>query len=230
MAKITIKQQYEKELQRINKVIEQSIKQGFVWEKSPLPKQTKRITRKQLIKIKKITRRNIYNTAVFIDPISKQVFTGVEGKQIVKYRKEQRRLERQAKKNLTQRKVKTGKVENIAGYRVQNIINDLISEFNQYHVPDYWNSIMKEQRERTINSLILFLESIDISNIETLQTIYRKLENSDISSLQYTIMFDSKDENIASAVFQLYSLFSIKPLSMQQSGAITDVIDSIELL
>lgn len=72
-----IQSEYQKQVKRINKAIKRLEKQGFYLEQSPLP-ETKKPTRKQIEKLKKITGRTLKPQTKYVDTSTGEITSALE--------------------------------------------------------------------------------------------------------------------------------------------------------
>lgn len=78
--KLTLKQQYKKELKRIERFIHRASKRGFTFSDDAVPKMPKRVTQKALLKVKQISPEELYKKSSYISPGTHEVLTGTEGR------------------------------------------------------------------------------------------------------------------------------------------------------
>ena len=78
--KLTLKQQYKKELKRIERFIHRASKRGFTFSDDAVPKMPKRVTQNALLKVKQISPEELYKKATYISPSTHEVLTGTEGR------------------------------------------------------------------------------------------------------------------------------------------------------
>ena len=87
MAKnITVKDEYQKELNRIKRLVKSAQKRGYRFETDPLPKDPKNITKKSVERLRKITPKSLYAKTTYYDPIIQQRISGSEEQRLVKSR------------------------------------------------------------------------------------------------------------------------------------------------
>ena len=87
MAKnITVKDEYQKELNRIKRFVKSAHKRGYRFETDPLPKEPKNITKKSVERLRKITTKSLYAKTTYYDPILQQRISGSEEQRLVKSR------------------------------------------------------------------------------------------------------------------------------------------------
>lgn len=80
--KITPEQEYMKELRRIKQFMNRASKRGFFWEKSPVPKQPKKITTKSVERLRKITPDVLYKKGEYVVQETGEVISGTKGRKL----------------------------------------------------------------------------------------------------------------------------------------------------
>lgn len=80
--KITPEQEYKKELRRIQQFMNRASKRGFFWEKSPVPKQPKKITTKSVERLRKITPDVLYKKGEYVVQETGEVISGTKGRNL----------------------------------------------------------------------------------------------------------------------------------------------------
>lgn len=78
--KITPEQEYKKELRRIQQFMRRASNRGFFWEKSPVPKQPKKITTKSVERLKKITPDVLYKKGEYVVQDTGEIISGTKGR------------------------------------------------------------------------------------------------------------------------------------------------------
>lgn len=99
MAKSQIELEYQKELDRINRVIKQAEKRGFTFSNYNQPKRPKTITKKSVQALKRVTPTTLYSKASYYDPVTQTKMTATEGQRL-------RRSRAQKSKDLHKQRVK----------------------------------------------------------------------------------------------------------------------------
>ena len=74
--------QYEKELKRIKQFISRASKRGFMWEDNVIPARPKRVTKKSVERLKKITPSVLYKKGKFVDIDTGEILPATVGRQI----------------------------------------------------------------------------------------------------------------------------------------------------
>lgn len=86
MAKSALELEYQKELKRINRFIKSAEQRGFSFSTYKAPSKPKKITKKSVQALKRITPSVLYEKASYYDPISELRMTGKEGQRLIRSR------------------------------------------------------------------------------------------------------------------------------------------------
>ena len=100
MAKnITVKDEYQKELNRIKRFVKSARKRGYRFETDPIPKEVKNPTKKSVERLQKITPTTLYSKATYFDPILQARVSGTEEQKLIRSRASKKAAQtRRAKK------------------------------------------------------------------------------------------------------------------------------------
>lgn len=80
--KIAPEQEYKKELKRIQQFMRRAEKRGYFWDKSPIPKQPKKITPKSVDRLRKITPDVLYKKGEYVDQSTGEIISGTRGRKL----------------------------------------------------------------------------------------------------------------------------------------------------
>lgn len=94
----TIQQEYRKERRRIQSLIRQAAKRGYMLPEDIIPPIPKRPTRASIRRLKNITPTSIYKKAMWVDPLTGEYLSGVEGRQIERQRVAQKSADTRKRK------------------------------------------------------------------------------------------------------------------------------------
>lgn len=87
-----IEAEFAKEKRRIQQIIRRAKKRGFILPITAI-KTPEEITREDILELQTITPETLYRNAQFKDPMSGEIFTGEEGRQIERYRSHKKAAE-----------------------------------------------------------------------------------------------------------------------------------------
>lgn len=251
--KLTLQQQYDKEIKRIEKLIKNAESIGFEWVQPPTPPKPKRVTEASIQKLKKITPQNIYKTAVYNDPISKIQFTGEQGQTIIKYRqtiqndtilknksietptpsqtkkitKTKRKQTPRPKEIKTKRKGKPADKGDIVEKRVGSVISQVAEMLRSYAPPAHWSDGMASLRMGAVNNLLQQLESVmrlKHGGKFLEEASNRFDQNSDrIDGLLMRLFYDSDQWYVDMALNELLQILLGGALSLEANEIITEL-------
>lgn len=85
--KPTLNQQlYQKELRRLKQFIRRTEKRGFHYAENIIPEKPKRITKKSIERLQKLSAQELYKKATYKDPTTGTELTGTEGRRLERQR------------------------------------------------------------------------------------------------------------------------------------------------
>lgn len=244
--KLTLEQQYNKEIKRIENLIKNAEDIGFAWVKTPIPPKPKRITEASIQKLKKITSQNIFKSAVYNDPISHAQFTGEQGQTIIKYRQTTQKDKsinnglripqpKTAPKPKQIKKASKGtpaKKSVIVGQRLSDILQQINEALLSYNPPAHWSIAMASARMNTVQGLSQMITSL--INLEhgaqaMEEAVKRVEEKSDrVGTLLDIIFYDSDQFYVDQAVNELISIIFGGALTVQQNEVLTDIREDMQ--
>lgn len=82
----TIKDEYQKELNRIKRLVKSAEKRGYRFETEPLPKEVKNPTKKSVERLQKTTAASLYAKTTYYDPVLQQRISGTKERRLIKSR------------------------------------------------------------------------------------------------------------------------------------------------
>ena len=80
MAKSELQKEYQKQRRRIQQFIKRAEKRGYVFETNPLPATPKKITQASVSRLKKITPKQLYKSAIYIKEETGEAVSGGHGR------------------------------------------------------------------------------------------------------------------------------------------------------
>lgn len=144
MPKSANQQAYQKEINRINRFIKNASKRGFIFDREKIsemiPEKGSRITKKKIEILKAITPNVLYKEAKYLDPVTKQIVSGRQGRTL-----EQKRAGR---KGYERRKAKEGgdyqQILDIVRREMQKLLSD--NQFAPGHgvLLGFWADLVSE--------------------------------------------------------------------------------------
>ena len=204
---------YRKQVKRIKQAIRRAKKRGYIISDNIMPEQPKRITRKSVERLKKITTKDIYAKSEKLDFETGELIPGETA----------RKLERSeaAKKGAKTRKNKTNKpVENPDTYyptfSIIGVIRERIIELTREAKPD----IPIEQRKNALLSIFDDTVTMYSDNISVYE-LYLKNNEPEIADLLDVITYDSDAEMVSYSFVRLGRLLNVQSLSPSQAEGLS---------
>lgn len=198
---------YRKQVKLLKQAIRRAEKRGYIIPDNIIPKQPKRITRKSVERLKKITAKDIYKKSEKLDFETGELISGEEA----------RKLERSeaAKKAAKTRKNKN-KTDYVIDYyptfTIIDVVRDRIINLERKAKPD----IPIEERKNTLLSIFEDTVTSLSDNIEMYEQ-YLKNNESDIAEFLDVITYDSDAEKVSCSFVRLGRLLNTQPLSASQA-------------
>lgn len=220
--KLTANQrEYAYQVKRIKQAISRAEKRGYRFTNDVLPQKPKRITQKEIQKLKNIKGDKLYEKATYLNQETDEVVTGIEG----------RKLERQesARKGAETRKRKKQKQEqyypNGGDIIADNVVDDFISKLSEPEPPLFpYTTRLSWEIERTLiemkrsKTTLLSLTYSKINEIGKSGLGWILQDNADDvdACIQTIVYIGSSAEAVLSACMELAQIINGTPLTMQQ--------------
>lgn len=156
MKKTEAQKQYQKELNRIKRLVTRAAKRGYIFPRSIIPEKPKRVNIKSVEKLQKLTPDVLYSKAKYYDPLIGKFIKGTER------RKQERSTS--AKKAAVTRARKRYYGDTIEHYSPvpvdanTNIISALYEKLNQWSASSHWSSKFTDVKTRDKNTLKKILD------------------------------------------------------------------------
>lgn len=237
--KLTLQQQYDNEIKRIEKLIKNAESIGFEWVQTPIPPKPKRVTEASVQKLKKITPQNIYKTAVYNDPISQTQFTGEQGQTIVEYRKQLNKSNadriKEAKKKQPRPKQITNKAKKSKPARKEITISNNLSKIldSVVHILSEYDTENDRLYYRKIEAINTILGRINVaqSDTNTLRAIdnYIQTHNVNLESFAWGIIRASMQEQIDGNLNEIMNVLNVgHPISLSENDVLTEISEDLQ--
>lgn len=223
MSKSNNRAEFERQQKRLQKVIRQATKKGYLVPQGLIPEMPARVTAKRLSEIKSIKPKAIYAQTKYFDPLTETFISGAE-----RYHREQQIIYQKRKAKRTQNKLK-----NKAGEPPRDIpsiidnVRDLISRWEGGSaLPDY--QVVRKERHvglvtRILNNAIeQDGEAVVAARIEANATRLHTV-------LERMLYGDSKEGDFQGDLVEFSTLLrgqSIGPLEAQE---IADFVESLNI-
>ena len=112
MAKnITVKDEYQKELNRIKRFVKSAHKRGQRLETDPIPKEVKNPTKKSVERHQKITPATLYSKSTYFDPVLQTRVSGTEEQKLIRSRISKKAAKKRATKKINSQKLTKGEIK-----------------------------------------------------------------------------------------------------------------------
>ena len=201
---------YRKQVKRLKQAIRRAEKRDYIIPDNIIPEQPKRITRKSVEHLKKITTKDIYSKAEKLDLETGELIPGETA----------RKLERsEASKKAAKTRKNKLKSDYVIYYPTISIIDTIrtrIIDLERRGKPP----IPIEQRKSELLSIFDDTVTMYSSNIEVYEE-YLKTNEPEIAELLDVITYDSDVENVSSSFVKLGQLLNKAPLSPSQAEGLS---------
>ena len=204
---------YSKQVKRLKQAIRRAEKRGYIIPDDIIPEKPKRVTRKSVERLKKITTKDIYAKSEKLVFETGELISG-------EVARKQERSEA-AKKAVKTRKNKTNKqTENPDTYyptfSIIDVIRERIIELTRKAKPD----IPIEQRKNALLSIFDDTVTSYSDNI-TVYELYLKNNEPEIAELLDVITYDSDAETVSYTFVRLGRLLNVQSLSPSQAEGLS---------
>lgn len=221
--KLTANQrEYAKQVKRIKQAIRRAEKRGYRFTEDVLPQKPKRITQKEIQKLKQIKGDTLYDKATFLDQETGEIVKGTEGRKLE--RKESARKSAETRKRKKQQQEQQY-YPNGGDIIANNVVDDFISKLSEPEPALFpYHSKMARQIELTLiemrrsKTTLLSLTYSKINEIGKSGLGWLLQENADIVSdcIQTIVYIGSSAEAVASACRELAQVINGSPLTFAQ--------------
>lgn len=155
--KPTLNQQlYQKELRRLKQFIRRTEKRGFHYAEDVIPEKPKRITKKSIERLQKLSSQELYKKATYKDPMTGAELTGTEGRQV-----ERQRAAIKGAKTKSKRKIpEIPEIPDVGDLpkATYEIIENVREEIRKWTPSSGWTDFFTEAKRRDKNILENMLE------------------------------------------------------------------------
>lgn len=227
MAKnITVKDEYQKELNRIKRFVKSANKRGYSFDINPIPKEVKNPTKKSVETLKKITSEALYSKATYFDPILQVRVSGTEEQKLIRSRSSEKAAQKRKSKKISSGETIAGQppsdVEDILTY-----VEELLSGWSPL---GHWSrgyTTLKENDTRilrnVLNGAIAELGREQVArNVEANAT--------EVKQLAWHICYGSSDfkwQDIEGEITRITEIIRGRVLSVNESKDLTDIAEGV---
>lgn len=220
VTKLTPNQQaWKKERKRIQQFIRRAKKRGYTFPDNVIPETPKRITQKQLSKIRGINPQVLYSQAEYHNPITGETISGLEGRAFERKRSARKAQETKALKRLQKQQLPR------QTYLILQNIRDLI---NQFTPSTLWSNYWTQKKEADKNKLQSLLDNAIVQEGENV--VAERLQNyaGDIERIINSILYGSDEEQTQFDMVEFATIIKGRSLTQHESSELTDLMESQE--
>ena len=227
MAKnITVKDEYQKELNRIKRFVKSAHKRGYRFETDPIPKEVKKPTKKSVERLQKITPASLYSKSTYFDPILQARVSGTEERKLIRSRASKKAAQKRATKKITSGKTVAGQppsaIDDVLTY-----VEELLSGWAPL---GHWSNgytTLKENDTRIFRNVLTGA----IAELGREQ-VARNLEANatEVKQLAWHICYGSSDfkwQDIEGEITRITEIIRGRVLSVDESKELTDIAEGV---
>ena len=218
MAKSALELEYQKELKRINRFIKSAEQRGFSFSAYKTPPKPKKITKKSVQALKRITPSTLYEKASYYDPISELRMTGKEGQRLIRSRAQK----------------KTGKART-KGYNPPSDVSDVLANIEELltgaQSSPAWSKSYAElkRKDRNILSNIIRGAINELGREQVAKNC--QYHAALVKDLAFHICYGSSDfkwNTIEGDIAAITAILYGRTLSVEDAKKIQDIRDQVE--
>lgn len=213
--------EFERQQKRLQKIIRQATKKGYIVPKGLIPEMPSKVTQKSLSAIKAIKPSNIYAQTKYLDPITETLISGAE-----RYYKEQQIYQkRKAKRTQNTLKNQAGEPPRQIASVIDNI-RDLISRWEGSSLPDY----QVTRKERHIGLVTRILNNSIEQDGEA--TVAARIEANATrlhTVLERMLYGDSKEAEFQGDLVEFSTLLRGQSLGPLEAQELADFVESLNI-
>ena len=227
MAKnITVKDEYQKELNRIKRFVKSAHKRGYRFETDPIPKEVKNPTKKSVERLQKITPSTLYSKSTYFDPVLQTRVSGTEEQKLIRSRTSKKAAQKRATKKINSDKTVAGQppsaIDDVLTY-----VEELLSGWSpQAHWSNGYTTL-KENDTRILRNVLTGA----IAELGREQ-VARNLEANatEVKQLAWHICYGSSDfkwQDIEGEITRITEIIRGRVLSVDESKELTDIAEGV---
>lgn len=227
MAKnITVKDEYQKELNRIKRFVKSAHKRGYRFETDPIPKEVKNPTKKSVERLQKITPSTLYSKSTYFDPVLQTRVSGTEEQKLIRSRTSKKAAQKRATKKINSDKTVAGQppsaIDDVLTY-----VEELLSGWSAL---GHWSNgytTLKENDTRIFRNVLTGA----IAELGREQ-VARNLEANatEVKQLAWHICYGSSDfkwQDIEGEITRITEIIRGRVLSVDESKELTDIAEGV---
>lgn len=220
VTKLTPNQEaWKKELKRLQQFIRRAKKRGYTFPDDVIPETPKRITKRQLSKIKGINPQTLYSQAEFYNPDTGETLSGLEGRTFER--------KRRARKAQLTKSIKRAQFEEISlPQQRDSIIQNIRDIINQFTPSSLWSDYWRQKKEADRNKLQSLFENTIAQEGENV--VAKRLQNysGDIERIINSILYGSDEEQVQFDMVEFATIIKGRSLTLEESSELTDLMEA----
>lgn len=227
MAKnITVKDEYQKELNRIKRFVTAANKRGYSFDTNPIPKEVKNPTKKSVERLKKITSQSLYSKATYFDPILQVRVSGTEEQKLIRSRSSKKAVQKRKSKKISSGETIAGQppsdVEDILTY-----VEELLSGWSPL---GHWSrsyTTLKENDTRILRN-VLTGAIAELGREQVARNV--EANATEVKQLAWHICYGSSDfkwQDIEGEITRITEIIRGRVLSVNESKELTDIAEGV---
>lgn len=219
---------WQKEIKRIERIVKAAEQRGYIFDTPVVIEQPKKISKKRIAQLQKITSKSLLSSAKFKDPISGELFTGAEGIKIEAHRKKIAKADVTPTKKprgnrlpRSESNVKNKSMPGFPSYTETDAVIDRFIEFTQSVLDEY--EVTPERYERAMNVITVLYNEIERRGRASVAASLQA-HAEDLNDLMLTILLDSDrdDRNSIAAASTLISVIVGRVLTPDESESLNE--------
>lgn len=211
--KPTLNQQlYQKELRRLKQFIRRTEKRGFHYAEDIIPEKPKRITKKSIERLQKLTPQVLYERATYKDPMTGAELTGTEGRLL-----ERRRAAFKGVKTKSKRKIP--EIPDVGDLPVatHEIIENIREEIRKWAPSSGWTEFFADKKHRDKNILENMLEGAIRQEGENVIAARLEAHSYEVSTIIQEILYGSDTDQINNDFARFSQILLGRSLTVNES-------------
>lgn len=211
--KPTLNQQlYQKELRRLKQFIRRTEKRGFHYAGDIIPEKPKRITKKSIERLQKLTAQELYKKATYKDPMTGTELTGTEGRQL-----ERRRAAFKGVKTKLKRKIP--EIPGVGGLpdATYEIIENIREEIRKWAPSSGWTDFFADKKHRDKNILENMFEGAIRQEGENVIAARLEAHSYEVSTIIQEILYGSDNDQINNDFARFSQILLGRSLTVNES-------------
>lgn len=222
----TIKDEYQKELNRIKRLVKSAEKRGYRFETETLPKEVKNPTKKSVERLQKITPATLYSKATYFDPILQVRVSGTEEQKLIRSRSSKKAAQKRKSKKISSGETIAGQppsdVEDILTY-----VEELLSGWSPL---GHWSrsyTTLKENDTRILRN-VLTGAIAELGREQVARNV--EANATEVKQLAWHICYGSSDfkwQDIEGEITRITEIIRGRVLSVNESKELTDIAEGV---